>query len=120
MNNDSNNLRSNLSQEAKILKFFNSNWMISSEGMMQNITLFRGSKGINILIIITNNPLTTPEKSNILHHSLTTNHPITIENFKILASCDKFDLRLLESLFIHKLKPSLNDQHSSTDLLIVN
>ena len=68
----------------------------------------------------TNNPLTTPEKSNILHHSLTTNHPITIENFKILASCDKFDLRLLESLFIHKLKPSLNDQHSSTDLLIVN
>ena len=31
----------------------------------------------------TNHPLTTPEKSNILHHSLTTNHPITIENFKI-------------------------------------
>ena len=44
----------------------------------------------------------------------------TIENFKILASCDRFDLRLLESLFIQKLKPSLNDQHSSTDLLIVN
>ena len=68
----------------------------------------------------TNNPLTTPEKSNILHHSLTTNHPITVENFKILASGDKFDLKLLESLFIHKLKPYLNDQHSSTDLLIVN
>ena len=66
----------------------------------------------------TNHPLTIPEKSNIFHHSLTTNHPITLENFKILASCDKFDLRLLESLFIHKLKPSLNDQHSSTDLLI--
>ena len=57
----------------------------------------------------TNNPLATPEKSNILHHSLTTNPPITLENFKILASCDIFDLRLLESLFIHKLKPSLND-----------
>ena len=66
----------------------------------------------------TNNPLTTPEKSNILDHSLTTNPPTTLENFKILA-CDKFDLRLLESLFIHKLTPSLNDQHSSTDLLIV-
>ena len=68
----------------------------------------------------TNNPLSYPEKSNILNHSLAANHPITIENFKILASCDRFDLRLLESLFIHKLKPSLNDQHSSTDLLIVN
>ena len=65
-----------------------------------------------------NNPLTNPEKSNILDHSLTANHPITLENFKILASCDRFDLRLLESLFIHKLKPSLNDEHSSTDLLI--
>ena len=59
-----------------------------------------------------------PGKSNILDHSLTANHPITIENFKILASCDRFDLRLLESFFIHKLKPSLNDQHISTDLLI--
>ena len=68
----------------------------------------------------TNNPLSNHEKSNILDHSLAANHPITIENFKILASCDRFDLRLLESLFIHKLKPSLNDQHSSTDLLIVN
>ena len=68
----------------------------------------------------TNNPLSNPEKSNILDHSLAANHPITIENFKILASCDRFDLRLLESLFIQKLKPSLNDQHSSTDLLIVN
>ena len=58
--------------------------------------------------------------NHFLNHSLATNHPITIENFKILASCDRFDLRLLESLFIQKLKPSLNDQHSSTDLLIVN
>ena len=65
----------------------------------------------------TNNPITNPEKSNILDHSLTANHPITLENFKILASCDKFDLTLLESSFIHKLKPSLNDQHSSKDLL---
>ena len=68
----------------------------------------------------TNNPLTNPEKSNILDHSLTANHPITLENFKIFASCDKFDLRLLELLFIHKLKPSLNDQHSLTDLLIID
>ena len=68
----------------------------------------------------TNNPLSNPEKNNILDHSLTANHPIIIENFKILTSCDRFDLRLLESLFIHKLKPSLNDQHSLTDLLIVN
>ena len=68
----------------------------------------------------TNNPVTNPEKSNILDHSLIAHHPINLENFKILASCDKLDLRLLESLFIHKLKPSLNDQHRSTDLLIVN
>ena len=46
MNNDSNNLRSNLSQEAENFEIFKSNWMICSEGMMQNITLFMGSKGI--------------------------------------------------------------------------
>ena len=34
------------------------------------------------------NPLTNPGKSNILDHSLTTNHPITLENLQILASCD--------------------------------
>ena len=67
----------------------------------------------------TNNPLTNPEKSNIMVHILSANHPITLENSGIiLASCDKFYLRLLESLYIHKLKPSLNDQYISTDLLI--
>ena len=48
-----------------------------------------------------------------------TDHPILDDNFKILDTCDPFDLRLLESIYIHKKKPSLNDQNSSTELSIL-
>ena len=45
---------------------------------------------------------TCPENSKILKYSL---------NFKILDCCDNFDIQTLESQYIHKLKPSLNDQY---------
>ena len=38
--------------------------------------------------------------------SFETDHPILDGNFKILDTCDPFDLRLLESIYIHKKKPS--------------
>ena len=66
----------------------------------------------------TGNYLTCPENSKILEHSLNSGHPVVENDFKILDYCDNFDIRILESLYIHKLKPSLNDQHSSTDLFI--
>ena len=51
--------------------------------------------------------------------AIETDHPILDDNFKILDTCDPFDLRLLESIYIHKKKPSLNDQNSSTELSIL-
>ena len=66
----------------------------------------------------TGNYLTCPENSKILEHSLNSGHPVVENDFKILDCCDNFDIRTLESLYIHKLKPSLNDQHSSTDLFV--
>ena len=39
-------------------------------------------------------------------------------NFKILENPHNFDLRVLESLWIHKLSPRLNDRSSSTELSI--
>ena len=63
--------------------------------------------------------LTPPEFSNIRNHAHENNYPIHDCNFKILDTCNSFDLRLLESIYIHKKKPSLNDQNSSTELNIL-
>ena len=63
--------------------------------------------------------LTSPEFSNIRNHAHENNHPIHDCNFKILDTCNSFDLRLLESIYIHKKKSSLNDQNSSTELNIL-
>ena len=35
------------------------------------------------------------------------------------TSCQPFDLRILESTYIHKIKPSLNDHASSVELAIL-
>ena len=66
-----------------------------------------------------NSLLSCPENSKILDHSLNSGHPIIVNNFKILDSCKNNDLRILESLWIHKLKPSLNDRSSSAELSII-
>ena len=40
--------------------------------------------------------------------------------FKVLDQINcKFSLRILESLYINKEKPKLNDMHSVTSLLVV-
>ena len=51
-------------------------------------------KGISIR---TGNMLNSVEKSKILDHSLNSGHCTTENNFKILDSCQPFDLRILES-----------------------
>ena len=63
--------------------------------------------------------LASPEFSNIRNHAFETDHPILDDNIKILDTCDPFDLRLLESIYIHKKNPSLKDQNSSTELSIL-
>jgi hypothetical protein len=67
----------------------------------------------------TNRTVASPPNSNIRDHSLLLDHPIHVENFKIIASSNRFDLRTLESIAIHKLKPSLNDRGSSVPLNIL-
>ena len=65
--------------------------------------------------------LTVPPHSNIRQHVLSCGVPVSIDNFKVMGNT-KFptDLRILESFFIHKLKPKLNDAQSSFPLHIVN
>ena len=64
--------------------------------------------------------ISCPSHSSILDHSIICNTKIDISRFKILdqISC-KFSLRILESLYINKEKPKLNDMHSVTPLLVV-
>ena len=63
--------------------------------------------------------LASPEFSHIRNHASETDHPILDDNFKILDICDPFHLRLLESIYIQKKKPSLKDQNNSTELSIL-
>ena len=53
-------------------------------------------------------PLTSPNYSAVLDHSMKKGHRINISNFKIINSCNKYDIRILEALHIFKEKPNLN------------
>ena len=65
--------------------------------------------------------LTVPPHSNIRQHALSCGVIVSIDNLKVMGST-KFptDLLILESLFVHNLKPKLNDAQNSFPLLIVN
>ena len=66
-------------------------------------------------------PLVKPMSSAIRDHFETHNHPIVRKNFTVLDSANvDYDLRLLESLWIWKSRPSLNDYMSSTKLEILS
>ena len=68
------------------------------------------------------NPMTAlsnPENNKILAHSFDKNHQISENNFKILTTCNSYDLRTLESIFIFEQKPQLNCQGASTELFIL-
>ena len=68
----------------------------------------------------TNMPFSNPPLSNIREHALSFDHPIKVDNFSVLARCPSHDLRLLESIFIHKFSPNLNNQASSFPLQIIS
>lgn len=62
-------------------------------------------------------PLSNPTLSEIRNHCFDKGHTCNMDNFSILhSSHDRMELRILESLYIHKLKPSLNNYESSTKL----
>ena len=64
--------------------------------------------------------LTTPPNSSIRDHCNSCNSNVDISNFKILSSNDsKPFLQVLESLYIKKLKPLLNDTSSAAPLYTV-
>ena len=63
--------------------------------------------------------LTSPPNSNIRDHLVSSDHPIIAENFEIIATANKYDIRIVESILIHKTKPTLNDQNSSIPLNIL-
>lgn len=68
-------------------------------------------------------PLSSPPFSHIREHHHECNSPqITIDQFKTINSINSndIDLRILESLYIHKTKPILNTNQSAYPLYIVN
>ena len=75
-----------------------------------------GHKGVSCRSL---NPLTKKEHSNIRIHSYKCKFEIDYNNFKIIAtSKHESDLRILESLLIKALNPTLNSDCSSTPLYI--
>ena len=66
-------------------------------------------------------PLTRPPHSAVREHLESCPTSYDINNFKILASAaQESDPRILESLYIAKLKPSLNSQPSSYPLAVAH
>ena len=58
--------------------------------------------------------------SSIFDHKFSCDTQINSDNFKILDySSSEFRLRILESLYIHKERPQLNDMQSAMPLLVV-
>ena len=69
----------------------------------------------------TGRPYNTKEYSSIRDHCSNTNHCFKFDNFSILTSChsSESDLRLLETIFIKRLKPSLNKTLAAVPLNIL-
>ena len=66
----------------------------------------------------TNELVSKPTHSEIRNHSLKCKCPIQQDNFTIVGSAkDEISLRMLETLFIKKLKPNLNDTHGQARIL---
>ena len=68
----------------------------------------------------TGRPIHNPPFSAIREHSEICKCGVSFSDFSILSHCNnRSDLKILESLYIHKLKPSLNNTVSSHPLYVV-
>jgi hypothetical protein len=64
--------------------------------------------------------LSAPSHSSVRSHAHSCDITVDLTKFRVLGRCKNFsDLRILESLHIFKLKPTLNDQQSALPLNIV-
>ena len=70
----------------------------------------------------TGHPLTNPPQSSIRAHAMQCpSSNISLDNFQIVASANSsVHLRILESLYIYRLKPNQNETLSAFPLKIVN
>ena len=68
----------------------------------------------------TGNSLTCPPNSNVRQHALDFDHPIKLENFKLVNKSSNYEIKIVESILIHKLGPNLNDRGSSFPLSILS
>ena len=69
----------------------------------------------------TNRVLLKPLFSEVREHAVENDHPISSDSFKLLAKhLNKYDIQIVESLFIHKKKPDLNNYGSSKRLLVID
>ena len=66
----------------------------------------------------TDRTLSSFVSSKIYEHAFDSNHLISEDSFNILSNSTIFDVKVLESLYIHKLQPNLNDYNSSFDFHI--
>ena len=55
----------------------------------------------------------------IRQHALDSDHPTKLENFKLVNKSNKYEIKIVESILIHKLGPNLNDRGSSFPLSIL-
>ena len=67
----------------------------------------------------TEHPVKNP-KRNVYSHFLETGHQIQTKNFAILQTNQNFDLKISESIAIHKFKPDLNGMVTSVPLNILS
>ena len=67
----------------------------------------------------TNRHLAKPELSAIRSHCTSNDHPLKSANFSVIDKCNKLDIRVLESLYIHRTKPDLNNYQTAEKLQIV-
>ena len=68
----------------------------------------------------TDHLLASPSHSSIRENALSCDSPIRQDNFCILGRCNNaLDLRILESLYIFKCRPTLNNMQSAHPLFIV-
>ena len=65
----------------------------------------------------TGSRINNPPNSSIRDHCRTSNHKIKLESFKIMANTSEMELGIIESLFIHRDKPNLNNNAQSISLL---
>lgn len=67
----------------------------------------------------TGQQLSKPDNSSIRDHCFNKDHPLKTKNFSIIGNCTSCDLRTLESIFIQKLKPTLNSNQSAVILNVL-